>query len=114
MLVLVHCYGTKGKIAQHIFLHLSLVSILAELQNSFEALLLFDYKYVFVLHVCVLSCHQAPSDNVIMQELKKKNVKILSEKVLLLLNRGGKILFLSYFPCFSSSFQNATIVIHLL
>lgn len=25
-----------------------------------------------------------------MQELKKKNVKILSEKVLLLLNRGGK------------------------
>lgn len=25
-----------------------------------------------------------------MEELKKKNVKILSEKVLLLLNRGGK------------------------
>lgn len=35
-------------------------------------------------------CHPAPSSNVIMQELKKKNVKILSEKVLLLLNRGGK------------------------
>lgn len=32
--------------------------------------------------------HTAPSSNVIMQELKKKNVKILSEKVLLLLNRG--------------------------
>uniref|UniRef100_A0A3Q1HV17 SH3 domain-containing protein n=1 Tax=Anabas testudineus TaxID=64144 RepID=A0A3Q1HV17_ANATE len=32
--------------------------------------------------------HTTPSDNVIMQELKKKNVKILSEKVLLLLNRG--------------------------
>lgn len=31
-----------------------------------------------------------PSSNVIMQELRKKNVKILSEKVLLLLNRGGK------------------------
>lgn len=26
-----------------------------------------------------------------MQELKKKNVKVLSEKVLLLLNRGGKV-----------------------
>lgn len=25
-----------------------------------------------------------------MEELKKKNVKVLSEKVLLLLNRGGK------------------------
>lgn len=32
--------------------------------------------------------HTAPSSNVIMQELKKKNVKILSEKVLLLLNRA--------------------------
>nr|XP_020463391.1 NCK-interacting protein with SH3 domain isoform X2 [Monopterus albus] len=32
--------------------------------------------------------HTTPSNNVIMQELKKKNVKILSEKVLLLLNRG--------------------------
>nr|XP_061813666.1 NCK-interacting protein with SH3 domain-like [Nerophis lumbriciformis] len=32
--------------------------------------------------------HTAPSHNVIMQQLKKKNVKILSEKVLLLLNRG--------------------------
>lgn len=32
--------------------------------------------------------HTAPSNNVIMEELKKKNVKILSEKVLLLLNRG--------------------------
>ncbi|XP_042360793.1 NCK-interacting protein with SH3 domain-like isoform X2 [Plectropomus leopardus] len=32
--------------------------------------------------------HTAPSSNVIMQELKKKNVKFLSEKVLLLLNRG--------------------------
>ncbi|XP_047439554.1 NCK-interacting protein with SH3 domain-like isoform X2 [Mugil cephalus] len=32
--------------------------------------------------------HTAPSNNVIMDELKKKNVKILSEKVLLLLNRG--------------------------
>ncbi|KAF3689874.1 NCK-interacting protein with SH3 domain 54 kDa VacA-interacting protein [Channa argus] len=32
--------------------------------------------------------HTTPSDDVIMQELKKKNVKILSEKVLLLLNRG--------------------------
>lgn len=36
------------------------------------------------------ACHPAPNSNVIMQELKKKNVKILSEKVLLLLNRGGK------------------------
>ncbi|XP_068568115.1 NCK-interacting protein with SH3 domain [Cebidichthys violaceus] len=32
--------------------------------------------------------HTAPGSNVIMQELKKKNVKILSEKVVLLLNRG--------------------------
>uniref|UniRef100_UPI003AAA8AC3 NCK-interacting protein with SH3 domain isoform X1 n=1 Tax=Centroberyx gerrardi TaxID=166262 RepID=UPI003AAA8AC3 len=32
--------------------------------------------------------HTVPSNNVIMQELIKKNVKILSEKVLLLLNRG--------------------------
>uniref|UniRef100_A0A8C5DN73 SH3 domain-containing protein n=1 Tax=Gouania willdenowi TaxID=441366 RepID=A0A8C5DN73_GOUWI len=32
--------------------------------------------------------HTAPSNNVVMQELKKKNVKIVSEKVLLLLNRG--------------------------
>lgn len=32
--------------------------------------------------------HTTPSSNVIMEELKKKNVKILSEKVLLLLNRG--------------------------
>uniref|UniRef100_A0A672JGS2 SH3 domain-containing protein n=1 Tax=Salarias fasciatus TaxID=181472 RepID=A0A672JGS2_SALFA len=32
--------------------------------------------------------HTAPSSNAIMQELQKKNVKILSEKVLLLLNRG--------------------------
>ncbi|KAF7665842.1 hypothetical protein LDENG_00129340 [Lucifuga dentata] len=32
--------------------------------------------------------HTAPSSNVIMEELKKKNVKNLSEKVLLLLNRG--------------------------
>lgn len=32
--------------------------------------------------------HTAPSSNVIMKELKKKNVKILSEKVLLLLNRA--------------------------
>ncbi|XP_061730235.1 NCK-interacting protein with SH3 domain-like [Nerophis ophidion] len=32
--------------------------------------------------------HTVPSNNVIMQQLKKKNVKILSEKVLLLLNRG--------------------------
>uniref|UniRef100_A0A3P8QQJ7 SH3 domain-containing protein n=1 Tax=Astatotilapia calliptera TaxID=8154 RepID=A0A3P8QQJ7_ASTCA len=32
--------------------------------------------------------HTAPSNNVIMNELKQKNVKILSEKVLLLLNRG--------------------------
>ncbi|XP_059185948.1 NCK-interacting protein with SH3 domain-like [Centropristis striata] len=32
--------------------------------------------------------HTAPSNNVIMQELKEKNVKILTEKVLLLLNRG--------------------------
>lgn len=32
--------------------------------------------------------HTAPDNNVIMQELKNKNVKILSEKVLLLLNRG--------------------------
>ena len=36
-------------------------------------------------------CDPAPGSNVIMQELKKKNVKILSEKMLLLLNRGGKI-----------------------
>ncbi|XP_037633380.1 NCK-interacting protein with SH3 domain-like [Sebastes umbrosus] len=32
--------------------------------------------------------HTAPGNNVIMQELKKQNVKILSEKVVLLLNRG--------------------------
>ncbi|KAM9860290.1 NCK-interacting protein with SH3 domain [Aulostomus maculatus] len=32
--------------------------------------------------------HTSPSNNSIMQELKKKNVKVLSEKVLLLLNRG--------------------------
>lgn len=32
--------------------------------------------------------HTTPSNNVIMQQIKKKNVKILSEKVLLLLNRG--------------------------
>ncbi|XP_072238256.1 NCK-interacting protein with SH3 domain isoform X2 [Leuresthes tenuis] len=32
--------------------------------------------------------HTAPDNNVIMQELKQKNVKILTEKVLLLLNRG--------------------------
>ncbi|KAM8915958.1 NCK-interacting protein with SH3 domain isoform 2-T2 [Spinachia spinachia] len=32
--------------------------------------------------------HTSPGSNVIMQELKKKNFKILSEKVLLLLNRG--------------------------
>ncbi|GAA6215864.1 NCK-interacting protein with SH3 domain isoform X2 [Lates japonicus] len=32
--------------------------------------------------------HTTPSNNVFMQELKEKNVKILSEKVLLLLNRG--------------------------
>lgn len=40
--------------------------------------------------VCVSFASPAPSNNVIMEELKKKNVKILSEKVLLLLNRGGK------------------------
>lgn len=38
----------------------------------------------------ISSFNPAPSSNVIMQELRKKNVKILSEKVLLLLNRGGK------------------------
>lgn len=38
----------------------------------------------------VFSFNPAPGSNVIMQELRKKNVKILSEKVLLLLNRGGK------------------------
>lgn len=38
----------------------------------------------------LFSFNPAPSSNVIMQELRKKNVKILSEKVLLLLNRGGK------------------------
>lgn len=38
----------------------------------------------------IFSFNPAPSSNVIMQELRKKNVKILSEKVLLLLNRGGK------------------------
>ncbi|XP_015258106.1 PREDICTED: NCK-interacting protein with SH3 domain isoform X1 [Cyprinodon variegatus] len=32
--------------------------------------------------------HTVPSNNAIMQELKQKNVKILTEKVLLLLNRG--------------------------
>ncbi|XP_034441932.1 NCK-interacting protein with SH3 domain-like isoform X1 [Hippoglossus hippoglossus] len=32
--------------------------------------------------------HTTPSNNVIMEEVKKKNLKILSEKVLLLLNRG--------------------------
>ncbi|KAM4582909.1 NCK-interacting protein with SH3 domain [Fundulus diaphanus] len=32
--------------------------------------------------------HTAPSNNAIMQELKQKNVKVLTEKVLLLLNRG--------------------------
>uniref|UniRef100_A0A3Q2NWJ7 NCK interacting protein with SH3 domain n=1 Tax=Fundulus heteroclitus TaxID=8078 RepID=A0A3Q2NWJ7_FUNHE len=32
--------------------------------------------------------HTAPSNNAIMQELKQKNVKVLTEKVMLLLNRG--------------------------
>uniref|UniRef100_A0A3Q3BRN3 NCK interacting protein with SH3 domain n=1 Tax=Kryptolebias marmoratus TaxID=37003 RepID=A0A3Q3BRN3_KRYMA len=32
--------------------------------------------------------HTAPGNNVIMQQLKQKNVKVLTEKVLLLLNRG--------------------------
>ncbi|XP_033821913.1 NCK-interacting protein with SH3 domain-like isoform X2 [Periophthalmus magnuspinnatus] len=32
--------------------------------------------------------HTSPSNNAIMQEITKKNVKILTEKVLLLLNRG--------------------------
>uniref|UniRef100_A0A3B5LDT0 NCK interacting protein with SH3 domain n=1 Tax=Xiphophorus couchianus TaxID=32473 RepID=A0A3B5LDT0_9TELE len=32
--------------------------------------------------------HTVPSNNAIMQELKQKNVKVLTEKVLLLLNRG--------------------------
>lgn len=32
--------------------------------------------------------HTAPSNNAIMEELKQKNVKVLTEKVLLLLNRG--------------------------
>lgn len=31
-----------------------------------------------------------PSNNVIMQTVMKKNPKILTEKVLLLLNRGGE------------------------
>ncbi len=47
-------------------------------------LLAYKRAHTFCLH------HPAPGSNVIMQELKKKNVKILSEKVLLLLNRGGK------------------------
>lgn len=46
---------------------------------------------VWLFSLCCL-CHPEPDSNVIMQELKKKNVKILSEKVLLLLNRGGKII----------------------
>lgn len=57
-------------------------------------------------YLCCVSvsrlCHPAPSNNVIMQELKEKNVKILSEKVLLLLNRGGKKT--PYFPFFTSYF----------
>lgn len=31
-----------------------------------------------------------PSSNVIMQTVVKKNVKIFSEKIVLLLNRGGE------------------------
>lgn len=53
LLMLVHCHGTVGKLTQHRFLHLCLVPSLAELQNSFEELLLFDYKYSFALCVCV-------------------------------------------------------------
>lgn len=51
-------------------------------------------------HECFSACHPAPSSNVIMQELKKKNVKILSEKVLLLLNRGGKKKMALFYFCF--------------
>lgn len=44
-----------------------------------------------------------------MQQLKQKNVKVLTEKVLLLLNRGGKIktcfmFFYSYFFCACTHF----------
>lgn len=113
-LMLIHCHGLIGKGTQHRFLHFYFGPSSAELQNSFEELLLFGYKYLFVLHVCVLFCHPAPSDNVIMQELKKKNVKILSEKVLLLLNRGGKTQFFVILHIFLIHFHNAIIIIHLL
>lgn len=44
-----------------------------------------------------------------MQELKKKNVKILSEKVLLLLNRGGENATFSSQRCRLSAFAPALI-----
>ncbi|XP_030231124.1 NCK-interacting protein with SH3 domain [Gadus morhua] len=44
---------------------------------------------LFLNLLLAFNLHQTvPSANVIMQELMKKNVKVLSEKVLLLLNRG--------------------------
>lgn len=49
-----------------------------------------DANEVTILVSHNVSFGPAPSNSVIMQELKKKNVKILSEKVLLLLNRGGE------------------------
>lgn len=56
----------------------------------------------FAINICLRCgsafCHPAPGDNVIMKELKKKHVKILSEKVLLLLNRGGKNTFSVILP----------------
>ena len=69
--------------------------------KSFEEPLLF----VCVSVSCL--CHPAPSNNVIMQELKMKNVKILSEKLLLLLNRGGKI---QLFPIFISILRQPSVL----
>lgn len=57
--------------------------------------IIFTLKWVYVekslIAVCAAClCQPVPNNNVIMSELKQKNVKILTEKVLLLLNRGGK------------------------
>lgn len=49
--------------------------------------------YISLTHFPACLCHAAPSNNAIMQQLREKNVKVLTEKVLLLLNRGGTRLF---------------------
>lgn len=58
----------------------------------------FLVKYICSCCLCVA----APSNNVLMEELRKKNMKILSEKVLLLLNRGGNTQLFSHILHISS------------